>query len=314
MVGAALCRVAGCRRPATVDDLCSEHSLQALPAVGVPRPAIRRCAVAGCDRDAVISGLCEPHYARRIRRPPRTPHVVDSPVCAVDDCDRAAKHRGLCSTHYSRQLHGEPNWDRPIKRQQAPGRSEDHSRITTPCSVPSCPHPAYARGLCQRHYDRRRRNDADWDRPVNELERPTCFASDCSEEQVRLGYCLHHYRELVAEGTLPANAGPCQVADCTREAYRAGLCHTHYRRRLAGMPDWDTRPLKPSANQPTKAQLARQAARKAETRICRIEGCGRRFYKSGLCASHYHRRLNGWPDWDTRPIRPHRRRDEHGGP
>ena len=94
------------------------------------------------------------------------------------------------------------------------------------CSIDGCVRAAYRAGLCSRHYDEHRRENA-----------PPCKIAGCAQHAERVGMCNAHYRQQ-----LRTEAPACTVAGCGRGQQTNGLCNTHYMRtRRHGSLDADKR-------------------------------------------------------------------------
>lgn len=109
-------------------------------------------------------------------------------VCTI--CGLRANARALCATHYA----------------QARARGE----FGRPCSVPNCPKWEHAGGLCNSHYNERRRQTGYYN----------CKHEGCARRHVRDFLCLEH---LITTG---APMYPCRIASCTSETHtpKNGLC------------------------------------------------------------------------------------------
>ncbi len=104
----------------------------------------------------------------------------------------------------------------------------------------ACTRPAYATGLCKRHYMQARRK-----------RMPTCTVKQCTRPQHASELCMAHYKRQHDNGTLevsrpigwrpPAKPKPgpilgppkpktCSVATCDRLHYARRYCKQHYRR------------------------------------------------------------------------------------
>ncbi|MER5912323.1 HNH endonuclease [Streptomyces sp. NPDC001982] len=115
------------------------------------------------------------------------------------------------------------------------------------CSVEGCEQKAYARGYCNRHYQRVLKSDDPG--PVGLMRMPdnmTCTVEGCTNPNKSRGYCRMHahrmqrYGEpnppgLVGRGGPrgPKPSKPCSVEDCDRMIRGGGngLCKLHYERK-----------------------------------------------------------------------------------
>lgn len=98
------------------------------------------CSIDGCLDPIKARGWCRKHYLRWHRH--GDPLVGDRVVvaCAVDGCDERASRRDWCVPHYHR-------WWRTGDPVPAPRQV-----ICTECEA-----PIYAKGLCEKHYQRQRK-------------------------------------------------------------------------------------------------------------------------------------------------------------
>ena len=104
----------------------------------------------------------------------------------------------------------------------------------------ACTRPAFATGLCQRHYNQARRK-----------RMSTCTVEQCTRPQHASELCMAHYKRQWSQGDLdvtrpigwrpPAKPKPgpilgppkpktCSVATCDRLHYARRYCKQHYRR------------------------------------------------------------------------------------
>ena len=116
------------------------------------------------------------------------------------------------------------------------------------CSVESCSNVVYAKGWCEKHYRRARRNNGAVTPDVGAP--PECKVPGCERTSKSLGYCHGHYLRvrrtgmLEPEKPLTRTKALCQVPDCDRTQYARGFCASHYRRvRKHGDP-LATRPIR----------------------------------------------------------------------
>ena len=154
-----MCSQPRCLHPVRARKLCAAHYARFMRGATVDVP-IRRlkeppglCSVAKCARRAFVMGLCKLHYARlREDRPMDAPihsrrpkGARNSGRCLYINCGRRAIGK-LCSSHHYRRRMGMP-MDTPIR---------PYGNRAGPCEVEECMRPTYARGLCDKHYQRKR--------------------------------------------------------------------------------------------------------------------------------------------------------------
>jgi len=173
------------------------------------------------------------------------------------------------------------------------------------CSEDECGRPHYARGWCQRHYDRARRGidpgvprDLRYRDPAADRE---CTVPGCTSDRVARGWCVKHYKRWKKTGDpgpagKPPKAAPksCSQKDCPFPAWARGLCGTHYGRwHKHGDPNAVTRRLRPVDERPDAPTRQRRLTDLGP--FCAIEDCGRsRKQSSDLCSGHAERlRLKG---------------------
>ena len=118
-----------------------------------------------------------------------------------------------------------------------------HRRIWgTPmeCCIESCDRNAYARELCQPHYQRlRRHGDAFPDLPIGRAQR-TCSVPGCGLPADGRGLCHGHYQRWRRTGDVQEDVPldrrrqpeVCTVEDCDRARHAKGYCATHYKRAV----------------------------------------------------------------------------------
>lgn len=125
------------------------------------------------------------------------------------------------------------------------------------CLTLGCDRPSKARGLCHRHYQRERRQQA-----------ALCKVDGCTTGVAARGMCSTHYEQhkarAVADGTWTPYDTPagCSVDGCPSTTVEArGLCPRHY-------DQW----------------------RRDNAPPCNIDGCTKKANGSrGMCAAHYER-------------------------
>jgi hypothetical protein len=102
------------------------------------------------------------------------------------------------------------------------------------CGEPGCPRSVYARGWCELHYRRWRRNGS----PTRGHAPTACAVAGCDNQAKSRGWCHAHYQRWRTHGDVLADVpvrqrGRCAATDCDRSSYARGYCNTHYRRVLS---------------------------------------------------------------------------------
>ena len=107
------------------------------------------------------------------------------------------------------------------------------------CAVQGCSRLSYARGWCQPHYNRWRRNgDPLAGRAVPRMEHPDyCEVSGCPKPYEANGMCATHYNRVRRHGSAadrsrrryPPDA-LCAVAGCGKQRQSREWCDKHYMR------------------------------------------------------------------------------------
>lgn len=147
-------------------------------------------------------------------------------------------------------------------------------QATRICSLTECDRPHFGRGLCQRHLERKRREDR------KAASHPRCSIDTCEDAVVGRGWCEGHYRRFLEHGDpqggrrSPAT-GPCSADLCERPVAAQGWCALHYYRwKRTGLLEV------PAFTDPG----------------CLIEDCQQPHASRGWCRLHYERwRTNGDP-------------------
>lgn len=117
------------------------------------------------------------------------------------------------------------------------------------CSVASCERPFYAKGYCQMHWSRWKRNGDPL--LVNGVRdgslSTTCQAPGCERPRfTKSGWCETHYRRIRRTGTADAGtpvrvmraSRTCSIKGCERKHYGRGWCNMHWVRwRHTGDPN-----------------------------------------------------------------------------
>lgn len=76
------------------------------------------------------------------------------------------------------------------------------------CSIDGCGRDHFARGWCQRHYQRwTRTGDPQADRPIRNYGQRKCAVPNCNRRHDQNGYCMAHRRRWQRNGD-PAPAQP----------------------------------------------------------------------------------------------------------
>lgn len=159
------------------------------------------------------------------------------------------------------------------------------------CTQESCERDVYAKGLCSRHYDeRRRRAKGVKAAPVKGATK--CSAEGCDRDMYGLGLCTRHYDEKRRrdKGVEPKQPrGTCSEEGCNTLIHSKGLCQNHYRqaaRRARGLQKPGAKPdaskprsrWNPNSNKALSEMHVPLEREKrylyAETPVCRK--CGRR--------------------------------------
>lgn len=111
------------------------------------------------------------------------------------------------------------------------------------CSIPGCGKRHVARGYCNRHYLRLRRNGDPLTAPTRQgRERQRCSVVECGRISFGYGLCNKHYRRWKTHGDPLAckekiGHAPCAIENCGKPSKSRGWCAMHYRRwRFYGDP------------------------------------------------------------------------------
>lgn len=100
------------------------------------------------------------------------------------------------------------------------------------CVVEGCENVKIAaRGMCWKHYARRRRHGHVSD-PVYINSGNTCGHEGCEEEAETKGFCRKHYQRLIRHGgtgvRMNVSNGRCWVVGCDEKGRSKNLCNKHY--------------------------------------------------------------------------------------
>jgi len=184
------------------------------------------------------------------------------------------------------------------------------------CSQPGCEREIRCRGLCPKHYERRKYIEKKTGKKLSSTdplpppvprvykrsERKICSQPGCERLLFSRDLCSIHYRQirkmerrtgkkLSSADPLPppivrkpAKKGICSQPRCERLSSIRGLCTKHYQHRRkieirTGKKLSSTEPLPPLP--PLKAR------KPAQKRICSQPGCEQTSRSRGLCAMHY---------------------------
>lgn len=107
------------------------------------------------------------------------------------------------------------------------------------CSIQGCAGITYARGLCEKHYRRLRRN-GDPLKLFRSSEPRPCSVAGCGKVAESRGLCHGHYLRWLRRGDIDEEVplarrkqpGQCVVEGCGRPPKARGLCKGHYHRLL----------------------------------------------------------------------------------
>lgn len=103
--------------------------------------------------------------------------------------------------------------------------------MTKTCSATDCDRQHFGKGLCQRHLERKRRNDR------KAAQAPRCSIQGCDGAVVSRGWCEGHYRRWLDHsdplaGRLSPVGGRCSIDGCERPNAARTWCALHYQRWL----------------------------------------------------------------------------------
>jgi site-specific DNA recombinase len=153
---------------------------------------------------------------RRMKAPPQ-------PRCGVRGCNELAKCRRLCPMHYRRwQTIGTPG---------IPGPSPNHWFIGRPCKTPGCKVDSTDMGWCRVHYEHWLEETADRPRcKTADCERPVKVKGVCLRHYNRRKYHVARAVTIANEGLQPnlRTMKPCKAQNCSARTVGKGLCADHY--------------------------------------------------------------------------------------
>lgn len=140
------------------------------------------------------------------------------------------------------------------------------------CSIEGCGKPVQARGWCNTHYARWRRQGDPHTVLGNGRPDPLCTLDKCDNPHYARGWCRKHYQRWRNHGDPHWDPGvkqprACSEDDCDREHYGRGLCRAHYMTHRAS----PSTPVEEGG------------------RSCSLDGCGRVHYAKGYCHRHWYK-------------------------
>jgi hypothetical protein len=102
------------------------------------------------------------------------------------------------------------------------------------CSVAGCSRPQHAQGLCQVHFDARRKAAAIAAKPAGgapPASTKNCCVPGCTAPHHARGYCKSHYSQLRRRGSVrdsAASTSPtCEVVGCSKPVAKDNRCEQH---------------------------------------------------------------------------------------
>lgn len=189
----------------------------------------RTCIIKGCEKKHRSRGYCGAHYQRLRAGSANMQRLVNERrSCSVDGCNKPHSSRGFCGMHGERvRRNGSP--DKPTgrvaairracsecgHRSYARGMCEPHYRaalksekitrvqlaysVSETCMVRGCETRPSSRGLCQRHYDLKRRRGSEFATPLQVTSR-VCSVDSCEDKATARGLCPLHRMRLIRNG------------------------------------------------------------------------------------------------------------------
>lgn len=157
--------------------------------------------------------------------------------CEVDSCGKIARSYGMCPTHALRRKKG-TDLSIPVGGLKPPLKESTDGF----CGVDGCERVNYSRGVCEGHYNRYRKKQNDWDRPLaNRSKLPDqCSFRLCTGKPYAKGWCEAHYsRNRNGKPLIPIRREAdclkiCKVDNCNDEAKAWDYCDLHYNRWKSG--------------------------------------------------------------------------------
>jgi hypothetical protein len=189
---------------------------------------------------------------KKQRRPEDVnPSINSSRPCKVSDCERTAYANGYCEAHWRRvKKNGRPGvakigdrrgqYKKP--RVERSTRKRSMARGARKCKVAECSRPSFARGLCQTHYLRLKKEGRIGSAAIAPASPQrvsaltiTCTVPGCDRPTQAKNLCSAHYRRLWQYGDVLADKPlrerqPDSCAVCGRAVRAKGLCSAHYAR------------------------------------------------------------------------------------
>lgn len=144
--------------------------------------------------------------------------------CCLKGCIRGIVSRktGLCNPHHRRYLKGKCLLS-PLK---------PYLEFNN-CIILGCYKQNHAKGLCQKHYDCKKRNG---DPLINKLPRGRrCMIKDCFNNHMGKSYCSKHYAKFKKYGDPLFKINEeahkyvnCLIKNCNNKYHAKGYCIKHY--------------------------------------------------------------------------------------
>lgn len=150
-------------------------------------------------------------------------------------------------TKESRLLSREQYWidklnacDRLSGYNISPKSSGGPPKRYTTCTIESCDRPHLAKGLCNKHYRRLRRNGDTSDKSLKGLppiKNRGCKVKNCKEKHDSNGYCNRHsyyirkYGKIIPPKLTFDPGRGCSTNGCNGKHQAKGLCHKCYERK-----------------------------------------------------------------------------------